>query len=180
MVRLKSFLGIHRKPLQLVRFTDPFGNFLLDYPRPWRFDRDVVVESGSYAIAFESSDGKGRFNISVISSPPPGFDLHTHVKKVCEAPSSGIVTKMRITTFRGMVAYRRDCVFGSGGSASFASELVFFTGYSVFTLLCSGPEKERANLEVIFNRMLKSLVFPLRLESTPSKKIDSKKARRSK
>jgi hypothetical protein len=154
---LESLIGLQKKPLKFCRFINPLGDFEIQYPRDWRFDRDIAVMEGKYTISFESRHSS--FTISVDTDIQKGFSFSRYAKAELESPTSGIYTPMKKSSFRKMPAYRRGYSYTSEGKDYFGGGLMFFTGKAVFSISWSGPEIRKQELQHIFEHMLKSMII---------------------
>jgi hypothetical protein len=166
-----------------ARFQDPLDNFVIRYPKNWKFDRDVAVVEGAYTIGFSSPDGRCTFNIAVdaglLGGPGGrsinqesgrrgsrseggqncGFDFPAYAKAALESPSSGIYTPVKKAKFRDMPAYERDYTYHSSGTAYSAGGTMFFTGRAVFSISWNAPEREKARYDALFKAMLESMII---------------------
>ena len=138
---------------EYLRFRDPVQNFEMFYPKGWKFDRDVAVDDGKYTISFES--GKKRVTIFVDFRLPAKFNFRKYIKDQFEGPSSGIISSLEKTKFRGMPAYKREYCYVSSGKEYASKSIVFYTGSKVYSLTWFGPSDFP---EDIYNHMLKSLI----------------------
>lgn len=150
-------LGLKKAPLRFALFSDPLGNFSVGYPEGWKFDRDIPVMEGKYAVTFESK--VAVFTIAVDAALRPGFDFDSYAKNQLESPASGIYANAKKTSFRGMKAYERSYSYDTGGRRHFRHEMMFASGRAVFWIAYGAPETERKQYERIFRRMLDSLVL---------------------
>ncbi|MFN7990712.1 MAG: hypothetical protein U0R44_00995 [Candidatus Micrarchaeia archaeon] len=148
---------MEEKPVRFELFRDGLGNFEIFYPRGWRFDEDIAVMDGKYAITFESPDGLSEFTVSVDAQLAMPFDFGRYAKAELESPSSGIYTPVKKGSFNGMPAYIRDYEYASGGRKFFGGGVMFFNGSSVFSLSWSGPSKKSEKLMKVYEHMQKTL-----------------------
>ena len=152
------------QPEKLVHFSDPLGNFELDIPEGWSFDRDVIVDSGQYSISFEAPDRRVRFVVSVDTKPPKPADFQAYVKKECEGPASGILCGMVKEAFRDYPGFGRRFVFGKGNDESVMEDRIFLTAGAVFTLSMTYPvmkanAQKKDEGKALLDRMLASFVI---------------------
>ncbi|MBN1170255.1 hypothetical protein JXA56_04475 [Candidatus Micrarchaeota archaeon] len=148
--KIRNFFN---KPSEFVKFRDPLGNFEIFYPKNWKFDRDIAVDDSKYAVSFES--GSKRVTVFVDFRLPEKFNFRNYVKKEFEGPSSGIISNMKKTTFRGMPAYSRDYLYISSGNKYMSKGIIFYTGNKVYQIAWFGPSDFP---EEIFEHMKKSLM----------------------
>ncbi len=139
LFKKQSAKAIPKQSEKCVHFTDPLGNFELDIPKGWRFDRDVIVDSGQYSISFEAQDRRMRFVVSVDTKPPEPADFESYVRKECEGPASGILCGMSKKEFRGYLGYGRRFIFGKGNDESVREDRIFLTAGAVFTISRTRP-----------------------------------------
>ena len=149
--KIKDFFK--KKPLKFVKFRDPLGNFEMFYPETWKFDQDVAVDDGKYAISFES--GQNRFNIFVDFKLPESFSFTKYAKAELEGPSSGVISTIKKSKFRGLPAFKREYCYQDSGKEHLVKGIMFYTGKKVYSLtwfaVCDAPQD-------VFEHMIKSLI----------------------
>ncbi len=146
----------NKKPLKYAKFRDSLGNFSIDYPEEWKFDKDIAVVDGQYTNSFHWKDCS--FTVSVDARIPEGFHFWRYAKAEFESPSAGIYAKAVKSEFRGMPAYTREYVYRSGNRDYFGGGVVFFTGRLVLVINWTAPQSKKCGMDIIFGHMLDSLV----------------------
>lgn len=159
ILRLKSLLGTRERDPEYVSFRDYLGNFSLQYPRGWKYDKDIAVVEGRYTNSFCSGNGLSQFTISVDALVHEKFNFPKYAKDELSSPSSGIYTPLRKSGFRGLPAYSREYGYCCGSREFFGGGVMFYTGELVFSISWSAPGREKANMEPVFRHMLDSLSF---------------------
>lgn len=162
-----SLLG-RKRTYRLVRFRDGSGNFEMLYPKGWKYDYDIAIVDSKYTIAFESPDGQSKFVVAVDCDIRPTFDFIKYAKRELEGPESGIVCNAEKGRFRNMACYRREYTYSTCGQKYFGAGVMFYSGEVVFSLIWSGPEREKKELGILFTHMVES--FAIREGSAVQKK----------
>ncbi len=142
--------------VKFENYEDCYGHFSVFYPKGWKYDPSVVVESGGYAVVFHSDKTQSQFRIGVETILPLEFDFRKYAKNEIEKSSAGIVSKARKSKFRGYECYRTDYEYESEGAGYRGEKLIFYTGDRVFSVFYTHPVKEK-NIGKILKYMIESI-----------------------
>lgn len=144
-----------KKQVNFLNFKDALGNFEIQYPEGWQYDKDVAFVDGQYTNCFQSNNI--NFTISVNIKINENFKQYAMAE--LESPSSGVYTNPISSKFRKMPAYKREYTYTSNGNDYFGGGIMFFTGRTVFSIIWNAPKSKIEESRKIFDHMLASLVI---------------------
>jgi hypothetical protein len=143
------------KPVVYSKFIDSFGNFEIEYPKNWRYDKDIAVVDGQYTNTFQCNDS--NFTISINAKIQENLNFRKYAKNELESPASGICANAIKSKFRGFPAYIKEYTYMSNRKDYFGNELIFFTGKLIILISWNAPRSKEQEMKKVFNHMLESL-----------------------
>ncbi|MEM4359632.1 MAG: hypothetical protein QXT45_03820 [Candidatus Bilamarchaeaceae archaeon] len=143
-------------------FEDSLHNFMMFYPKHWKFEKTTAIVEGAYNIIFDSSKSDTSLCISVDMRPPYAFTekkFLAFAKREIEKPSAGIVTTAKRSRFKSYPAMTTTYTFLKGQTEMFGERIIFYTGDRIFSILFLCPLSQHDKLKKTFEYIKDSITI---------------------